>query len=104
LLGDGDRFARQRRLVHLQLRNLDEAQVGWNLVSSLQQHDVARHQGAGGQVLHFSAAQHGGMRSRQLLQRRHGLVCAPGLHETDDGIEHHDHQNDQCVCQFSHQA
>ena len=46
----------------------------------------------------------GGMRSSQLLQRCHGLVGAPGLHKTNDGIEHHDHQNHQGVCQFSHQA
>ncbi len=48
LLGHGDGFAREGRLIHLQLRNLDEPQVGRDLVARLQQHDVAGHQLSGG--------------------------------------------------------
>ena len=104
LLGYGDGLAREGRFIHLQLRNLDQPQVGRNLVARLQQHDVARHQRRGGHHLHGSAAQHRGVRRRQLAQRRHGLVGAPGLNKADDGIEHHDHQDDQRVGDLPHQA
>ena len=104
LLGHGDRFAREGRFVHLQLRDLDQAQVGRNLVARLQQHDVAGYQHAGGHHLYFAAAQHGGMGRRQLAQRGHGLVCPPGLHEADDGVEHYDDQDDQRVGEVADHA
>jgi len=87
----------------LELRDLDQAQVCRDLVAGFQQHDVARHQRAGRHHLHLAAAQHGGVRRCQLAQRRHGLVGAPGLHKTNERVEHHDHQDDHGVGGFSHQ-
>lgn len=104
LLGHGDGFAREGRFIHLQLRNLDESQVGRDLVAGFQQHDVAGHQHGGRNHLHRTAAQHGGVRRRQLAQRRHGLVGAPSLHKADDGVEHHDDEDHQCVGDLTHQA
>lgn len=103
LFGDGDGFAREGRFVHLQLRNVDEPQVGRDLVARLQQHDVARHEHGGRHHLHQPAAQHGGVGRRQLAQRRHGLVGAPGLHKADNGVEHHDDEDHQRVCDLTHQ-
>ncbi len=103
LLGHRDGLAREGRFIHLQLRNLDEPQVGRDLVARLQQHDVAGHQFSSGQDLHHAAAQHGGVGRRQLAQRRHGLVGAPGLHKADNGVEHHDDEDHQRVCDLTHQ-
>ena len=103
LLGHGHGFACEGRFIHLQLRNLDQPQVGRDLVARLQQHDVAGHQLSSGQDLHHAAAQHGGVCRRQLAQRSHGLVGAPGLHKADDGVEHYDDEDHQRVGDFAHQ-
>ena len=103
MLGHGDRLAREGGFIDLQLRDLEQAQIGWHLVAGFQQHDVSRHQGVGGYHLHLAAAQHGGMCRSQLPQGCHGLVGTPSLNEADQCIEHHDDQDDQCVGDFSHQ-
>ena len=104
MLGHRDGLAGQRRFVHLQLRDLDQPQVGGNLVAGLEQHDVARDQLLGRHLPHFAAAQHGGPRGGKLLQGRQGPVGAPGLHGADGGIEHDDHDDDDRVHHVADQA
>ena len=106
-----DRFAGQRRLVHLELCRLDQSQVGRHLVARLQQHDIAGHQRLRRNLPNRAAAQYRGLCSREALQRCQCLVGAPGLHQPDGGIEQHndhdhqrvqpiaDHAGDQGRCQ-----
>jgi hypothetical protein len=101
VLGHRDRFAGQRGFVHLELRDIDQPQVGGHLVAGLQQHDVARNKGVSRHLLHLAATQHGGLDRCQPLQRRQRLVGAPGLHQSDGSIEQHDEQNHQRVHQFA---
>ena len=102
VLVHGDGFAGQSRFVHLELRGVDEAQVGWNLVARLQQHDVARHQHMRWHLLYLPGTQHRGLRFREALQGGQCLIGAPRLHQPNGGVEQHDHHNHQRVHQVAH--
>ena len=100
---DGDRFARQRRLIDLELRRLQQPQVGRNLVARLQQHDVARHQVGGGHGLRLATPQYLRLRGGQLAQRRNRLVGPPRLREADHRVQHHDDDDDEGIDPFAQQ-
>ena len=103
VLGHGDRFASECGLIHLELGHLDQAQIRRYPVASLQQNNISRHHGAGGQHPGLPSAQHRGLRSGELFKCRQGAVGAPALYKTDGRIEHHNHQNGQCVDQVTNQ-
>ena len=104
LLGYRDRFTGKSRFIDSQLCDVDQPQVGRHLVASLQQHDVARHQGLRRNLLQLAAAQHGRLGGCQALQRRQRLVGAPGLYQSDGRIEQHDDQNHQGIDQIADYA
>ena len=100
----GDRFASEGRLIDLELGNLQQAQVGRDLVAGFQQHNVSRHKRMRSNLLHLSTSDHGSLGCCHALQSCQRLVRAPGLDQTNGGVEHHDGQNHQGVDQVPDHA
>ena len=88
------RFARQRRLIYFQRVGFDKAHVGRNDVAGFEHRHVAGHQVGRRDFHRLAVAQHLSLRGSHFLQGFHGFVGPVLLHEADEGIQHHDGQND----------
>ena len=96
-LGHRDGFTGQGGFIDMRATDLDEAQVGGDLVAPFQDQDVPRDQFAGWQAAHLAVADHhalGHHHAPQGLQGRLGLAL---LHVTQDGVEQDHPEDDQGV-------
>ena len=83
------RFAGQRRFAHAQVLDAQQAQVGRHLGAGFEQHDVARHQVGGVNLMPLATAQHRGMTGQHGPHRLQRLLGLALLHKTDQGIDQH---------------
>jgi hypothetical protein len=97
-------LAGERGFLHLQARDLRQAQVRRDDVARLDDHHVAGHQAAGHDLGHLPVADHARVRRTQLAQRGHRLLRAVFLHEADHGVQHHDHHDGDRILGLAHQA
>ncbi len=93
----GLRFAGERGLLRLQAGALQQACIGRHRRSGLQQHDVAGRQIRRGNLPEMAVAAHADDRHGHLLERGHGAFRPIFLAESQDGVEHHNGQNGDCV-------
>ncbi len=92
-----DGFAGERGFLDGETSRLEQAQVGRDAVSRLQQHDVSRHE-----IRHIdrgslSPSQRDGVGRQQRAHAVQRFLRPPLLHEADDGIDHHHQHDDRCV-------
>jgi hypothetical protein len=103
-LFDRLRLAGQRRLLDLELRCLDQPQIGRHGVAGLDTHHVAGHELACRYHPRLPVA-HGVRRERRHLpERGDGTLGAVFLYETDHGVQHHDGHDHQRIHQVADQA
>jgi hypothetical protein len=97
LLVHRNRLAGERGFVDTQLARLQQAHVGRKAVARGQQNDVTGHQTCGIDVVLPAVTQHHRARRQQVADC---LQCPLGfsfLHETDQGVEQHDRNDDHAV-------
>ena len=87
-------FARQRRLVGVEIGLLDDAGVGRHPVTGLHQHDIAGHDLVGGDALALAIADHGRFGGGERHQRPHRALGPRLLEEAEQRVEHDDRQDD----------
>ncbi len=90
ILLDRHRFAGQRGLLDLEIDALDQPQIGGNIVSGFQQHDVAADDLAARNRHLLAVADDLGIRGGHLLQGRERLFRLRFLDDADHRVEHHD--------------
>jgi hypothetical protein len=101
LLTDGHGFARQRRLVGLELRCLDQTQVRSDHVAAVHQDDVSRNEFLGGNLLGLSLTADFRADAAQLLQSLHRARGLEFGHETDGGVDEDHHGNSHSFHPFA---
>jgi hypothetical protein len=80
----------------VQVGQLEEAQVGGNLVPGFEDHDIAGHQGAGRHAFAFSIALHEAFLHHHVAQRVQGPLGLAFLYEAEHGVqEHHGEDHDR---------
>jgi len=89
-LVDGNRFTRQRRLVHQHGYGRQEAAIGRHPVTRVEQHDVARHHRVGGDLHHRAAAANPGAGDEHVAQRRHRVLRPALLDEPKSTVDQQD--------------
>ena len=89
-------LAGQRRLVGLQVRHLDEAGIRRNLVTGLDQDNVAGDDVMGRDALPIAIADDRGLRRSQRHQRADRFLRAGLLDEPEHGVEYDDSHDDDC--------
>ena len=87
-------FAGQRCLVGLEIGALDDAGIGWDPVSRLEQDDVAGYDVSGRDAAALAVAHHRGFRRGQRHQRPHRLFRPRLLDEAEQSIQHDDQEDD----------
>ncbi len=83
------RLPGQRRLVDVQLGQLQQPQVGRDLVPRLHPDQVARHQLLGGHARRVPVADHPGLGAHHRPQRVQGSLGLGLLDEPHDRVDHH---------------
>jgi hypothetical protein len=94
---DGFRFAGQRRFLDAQVARLDEAQVGRNLVSRSEQHQVTGHQVLGLDLLSPAVPHHRGAERKHVADRVERLFRLAFLNEADQRIDQHHAQDHAAI-------
>ena len=95
-----DRFAGQRRFIHLQPARPDQPQVGGHAVSRLQQRDVAGNQRVGGRALAPPVAQHRGRGVDHAPDRRQGALRPALLQKPDQRVDQNHGQDHRRVARM----
>ena len=91
------RFASQGRFLGAQVYALHQTAVGRYQHPGFQQHDVSQHQFPGRDLAHLSITPDLYRGHGQFFQGRHGLLGPVLLGESQDGIQHHDGHDGDCV-------
>ena len=99
-LAHRQRFAGQRGLLHQQVLDLDEPQVGGDLVSALQGQYVPRHQFFSRHGDSLAVAQHGSGFRNHRGERLDRLSRAVLLHEADYGVDDQRAVDDRGIRRF----
>ena len=97
LLGDGERLARQRRLVDLEQSCGDDARVGRHAVARRQREQVAGHDVGCGDVLETPVADDRGVVGQHRVERLDRPGRAPLLQEPDRGVDGDHGEHDEAV-------
>lgn len=103
-LEHGCRLARERRLFHREARDLDQPEVCRHGLTGLEQHHVARHQFARGNVGDRAGAAHARERGREIAQRLYSALRAVFLHEAHHGVEQDDRENCDRVLRLAEES
>ncbi len=86
----GNRFAGECRLVYLEPRRFDDAQIGRHHVTGFQQHHVAWDKFSGSDGFDTSVAHHARAYRSHLFKRGHCALRPVFLDESDHCIQDHD--------------
>ncbi len=103
-LGHRVRLAGEGRLGDLGVVGREHASIGGHTVAGFEQHQVARHQLRGADLLHAAVAAHARHRRKHLLQRgerRFGPVFLP---EAEHGVEQHHRQDHHRILDIAYGA
>ncbi len=98
------RLAGEGRLGNLGVVGREHASIGGHTVAGIEQHQVARHQVDGVNLVHASVTAHARHRRKHLLQsgeRRFGPVFLP---EAEHGVEQHHRQDHRRILDIAYGA
>ena len=96
------RLAGENRFFNPQIMALNQAHIGRDAVARAQNHDIARHQVAGGNGFMLAAALHARVAGEHIadaLQRFFGVAL---LDMADQGVDHRDAQDDERIDPVAH--
>ena len=87
------RFAGERRFFRAQVLDVDEADVGWDLVAGFEEHDVARHERLRRDHRRLPVAQRSRLRREHVADRIERLLRPAFLKEAEQSVDD-DHAED----------
>ncbi len=91
------RLAGEGCLVDAQVFHAHQAQVGRHPGARLQQHDIARHQQGGVDLVPLALAQYRGVTGQHGAHRFQRLLRLAFLNETDNSVDQHHADNHACI-------
>ena len=98
----GHGLAGQRRFFRAQVLDLDQPQIGWDLVAGFKEHDVARHELLRRDHRGLAVAQGSRLRREHVADRIERLLRPAFLNESEQAIDDHHRENDRRVQPQAH--